>query len=173
MKTLSHRLPTWLLCLLIVLFSLFLSRHALLPVTEDSGEAMTRTLESATADEYYIYLDFGDLRSFHLIRLDRYDVLLDESAWGQEYDLIAAYRPQRRNRSYHDILAMTGPDGTVYLTLAMSEALRQALLPRQLTITLGLDVLFCVTVVLLRRRCKASQSDAAVEATQAEEPVRR
>ena len=37
------------------------------------------------------------------------------------------------------------------------------MLPRQLTITLGLDVLFCVTVVLLRRRRKASQSDAAVE----------
>ena len=104
---------------------------------------MTRALESATADERCIYLDFGDLRSFHLIRLDSFDVLLDESAWGQEYDLVAAYRPRRRNRSYHDVLAMTGPDGTVYLTLAMSEALRQAQLPRQLAITLGLDVLFC------------------------------
>lgn len=159
----NHRLPTWLLCLLIVLSSLFLSRHALLPITENSGEAMTRTLESATADARYIYLDFGDLRSFHLLRLDGFDVLLDESAWGQEYDLIAAYRPQRRNRSYHDILAMTSPDGTVYLTLGMSEALRQTQLPRQLAITLGLDVLFCVTVVLLRRRRKAGQSDAAAE----------
>lgn len=163
MKQRDHRLPTWLLCLLIVLFSLFLSRHALLPVTENSGEAMTRTLVSATADARYIYLDFGDLRSFHLIRLDGYDVLLDEAAWGQEYDLIAAYRPQRRNRSYHDILAMTGPDGTVYLTLAMSEALRQAQLPRQLAITAGLDVLFCASVVLLRRRRKAGQSDAGAE----------
>lgn len=90
---------------------------------------MTRTLESATADERCIYLDFGDLRSFHLIRLDGFDVLPDESAWGQEYDLVAAYLPQRRNRSYHDVLAMTGPDGTVYLTLAMSKALRQASCP--------------------------------------------
>lgn len=145
------KLPVWLICLIFVAATLLFNLRYWLPITEESGERYTLTLEGASENNGTIFLDFGKSRSFHLVHAGAFDVLLEDEALGKEYEIIADYRYQRRNRSYYDVYALSCTDGTVYLTLEQSESIRQAMLPKRFALTLGLDAAVCALIIWTNR----------------------
>ena len=159
-------IPAWALCLLVTAFTLYTSRFAWLPITENSGTHYVRVLEEASDRTAYIALDFGYSRDFHIARNDKTEALLEASALGQEYAVTARYHSGRRASSkYYIVLALTGPDGTVYRTIEESEANRQAALPQRLLLFAALDAVCCTLLILRWRRKSNTSSQNAKEAT--------
>lgn len=146
------KFPLWLVCVIFVAFTLLLNLRFWTPITEESGEHMTLTLESASVAGNTLYLDFGRTDSFHMVYSPAFDALLTDEALGKEYELLADYRPQRRNRDYYDVYALSCTDGTVYLTLEQSEAIRQAMLPKRLGLMLVLDAAACGLIIWKQRK---------------------
>lgn len=124
--------PLWLCCLLLIVLTLLMSKDMLLPITAQSGTEHTLTLEQAWTSGNYIYLDFNYGDAFRMVRSFASDALLEDSAWDKPYTVVARYNPSRRGPDYYDVLALTGPDGTAWLTIEQSEAIRQAMLPTRL-----------------------------------------
>lgn len=157
------KLPIWLVCLLFVAATLLLNLHYWVPVTEDSGKPFTLTLEEASANTNTVFLDFeGQSRRFRMPYSKAFEPLLKQSAWGKEYEVIADYRGAgKHRRGYYDVYALASSNGTVYLTIEQSEAIRQAMLPKRLALTLGLDALACVLITFRMKhdaRAKEAQS---------------
>ena len=69
-------MPAWALCLLVTAFTLYTSRFAWLPITENSGTHYVRVLEDAADRTAYIALDFGYSRDFHIARNAKTEALL-------------------------------------------------------------------------------------------------
>jgi len=156
----KHPLPFWLGGLLLIVLSLGLNLRSWLPVTEQSGTHYTLTLKAASGEQSYISLDFGKSHKFRIGRSPAFDELLEESALGKEYEIIADYRSNRRSTDYYEVYALSCTDGTVYLTLEQSESIRQGMLPRRLGLTLALDAIFCAVLFFQQKRRKAgSPSD--------------
>ena len=118
------RLPIWLVCLIFVAATLLMNLRYWIPVTEDSGEHYTLTLENASANKSTIFLSFDHkANNFRLPYSKAFEPLLEADAFGKEYNVIADYKPGgRRGRSYYDVYALSGADGAVYLTVEQSEA---------------------------------------------------
>ena len=154
----KKKFPIWLVCVLFVAGTLLLNLRYWTPIKEESCERLTLTLEDATKSGGAIVLDFGKTDDFKLPYSSAFDPLLEEDAWGQEYSIVAQYKPMRRNRDYYDVYALSAADGTVYLTIEQSEAIRQGMLPKRLALTLGLDALACGLIVL---RMRADRRKAA------------
>lgn len=152
----KHPLPFWLGCLLLIVLTLGLNLRYWLPVTEQSGQRYTLTLKAASKEKSYISLDFGKSRKFRMVRSPAFDALLEESALGKEYEIIADYRSNRRSTDYYEVYALSRTDGTVYLTIEQSEEIRQDMLPRRLGMTLALDALFCTVLFFQQKRRKAT-----------------
>lgn len=161
-KVYQKKLPIWLICVIFVAATLLLNLRYWKPITEDSGERFTLTLEEASHVGNTIVLDFGTTDDFKLPYAEAFDALLEDEALGREYDILANYQPMRRNRDYYDVYALSDADGTVYLTVAQSEAIRQAMLPKRLALTLGLDLIACTVITL---RLRANRKRAASEDT--------
>ena len=142
------RLPIWLVCLIFVAATLLLNLRYWIPVTEESGEHYTLTLENASANKSTIFLSFDHkANNFRLPYSKAFEPLLEADALGKEYNVSADYKPGgRRGRSYYDVYALSGADGTVYLTVEQSEAIRQSMLPKRLGLTLVLDALACMLI---------------------------
>lgn len=165
-------LPNWMYCLILVAATLLFNLRFWLPITEESGEHFTLTLESAEATNSYIILDFGKVDSFHIVNAASFDGLLEEDALGKEYEIIAQYRWAKRNsRRYYDVYALSCTDGTTYLTLEQSEAIRQAMLPQRLLLTLALDAVCCVTFIISRKKRDAAAARSAAAAPEQEESL--
>ncbi len=161
----KKKFPIWLVCVIFIAGTLLLNLRYWVPITEESGERFTLTLEDASRSGNTIILDFGKSDNFHLPYSSAFDPLLDEDAWGREYDMLAKYKPMRRNRDYYDVYALSETNGTVYLTIEQSEAIRQGMLPKRLALTLGLDALACGLIVL---RLRADRRKAAASNTEEE-----
>ena len=122
-------LPTWLGCLLLVALTFLGSLRYWLPITEDSGESYTLRLERAFVSNNTLWLDFGKSDHFRFPYAEADSPLLKASAVGKEYHITAEYHATRRNRSdYYEIYALTGADGTEYLTISQAEAQRLGML---------------------------------------------
>lgn len=152
----------WLLLLIFVAATLLMNFRYWLPITADSGEHYTLTLEQASASKSVIYLRFdGKSKSFHLPYSEAFTPLLEPEALGKEYHVIAVYHATgKHSRSYYDVYALSGADGTEYLTIEQSEAIRQAMLPKRLGLTLALSALVCPLIIfrIKRSRTKEEQS---------------
>lgn len=149
--------PLWLSCLIIVAGTLLLNLRYWLPITENTGERYTLKLEKASAHDSYIALDFGRVDNFRIVRAPGFDALLEDKALGRTYEIIADYRSGgRKGRSWYDVYALYGMDGTVFLTLEESEALRQSALPRRLALTLGMDAVLCAVLAVIHWKRNAA-----------------
>ena len=116
-------------------------------------------LERAVASEKVISLDFGTTNPHRIHRSASTEALLDESALGQEYRVTDRYHGSRRGSSrYYEVLALSGTDGTVYLTLEESEARRQAAMPARLALLVALDAAVCALLIWRDRQHRRSQS---------------
>ncbi len=157
------KLPVWLVCLIFVAGTLLLNLRYWVPVTEESGKPFTLTLEKASANANTVYLDFeGQSRHFRMPYSKAYEPLMRQSAWGKEYEVIADYRGASKNRrGYYDVYALSAQDGTTYLTIEQSEAIRQGLLPRRLGLTLALDALACVLIVFRVKHDRSKEVQSA------------
>jgi len=145
-------MPAWALCLFLVALTLLASMRFLLPVTADSGERYTLRLERAFISNNTLWLDFGKADHFRFPYADADSELLKTSALGKEYDVIADYHTWRRGSDYYEIYALTGADGTEYLTLEQFEAQRQGMLPLRITLLVVLDAAVCGVIIWADRR---------------------
>lgn len=159
----KFKFPIWLVCLIFVAATLLINLRYWKPVTEDSGRHFTLTLEDANASGSTLYLEFeGISDDFRMHWSEAYTPLLERSAIGREYDVIADHKPGgRRGNSYYDVYALSGADGTVYLTIEQSEAIRQGLLPKRLGLTLALDALACALIVFRMKHDRSKEVQSA------------
>ncbi len=153
----KHPLPTWLGCLLMVALSIVGTWHFWSPITEASGTHYDLRLERAYFSGSTLWLDFGKDDDFRLPYADMDSELLRDSAVGQEYHIIADYHARRRGSDYYDVYALSGADGTAYLTISQSEAQRRGMLPLRITLFVLLDALICGLLIWADRRHKAAQ----------------
>lgn len=158
MKKLS--LAPWQLCLLVVLFTLIAGHSMWLPITESSGETWTLTLENAYEYRGGIWLEMGNDHRFRLSADEATDDLLSPAAIGQEYTVTARLQRQKRSQSYYDVLALIGPDGTQYRTIAQSEAARLRLLPGRIALFVALDTGVCALLLWKQRKTTATKEAA-------------
>ena len=145
-------LPAWALCLLLVGITLIGTFRLWLPITEDSGERYTLRLQRAYTVNNALWLDFGKSDDFRFPYADADSELLKSSAIGKEYHIIADYHARRRGSDYYDVYALTGADGTEYLTIAQSEAQRLGMLPLRITLLVVLDAAICGVVLWADKR---------------------
>ena len=165
-------LPTWLGCLLLVALTLLGSLRYWLPITEDSGESYTLRLERAFVSNNTLWLDFGKSDHFRFPYAEADSPLLKASAVGKEYHITAEYHATRRNRSdYYEIYALTGADGTEYLTISQAEAQRLGMLPLRITLLVTLNAVVCIVVIWAdkRRRKTLTAADNAPDDPEEEE----
>ena len=157
------KLPIWLVCLLFVAATLLLTLHYWVPVTEESGKTFTLTLEKASANTNTVFLNFeGQSRRFRMPYSKAFEPLMRQSAWGKEYEVIADYRgASKHRRGYYDVYALSGADGTVYLTIEQSEAIRQSMLPKRLGLTLVLDALACMLIAFRMKHDRSKEVQSA------------
>lgn len=157
------KLPIWLVCLIFVAGTLLLNLRYWVPVTEDSGEHYTLTLENARANRSTIYLSFDSkANNFRMPYSKTFEPLMRQSAWGKEYEIIADYRGAgKHRRGYYDVYALSGADGTVYLTIEQSEAIRQSMLPKRLGLTLALDALACALIAFRMKHDRSKEVQSA------------
>lgn len=146
----------WTACLLLVFLSAILAWPMFTPITEATGIHFTKVLESASANRSFIFLDFDYTERFHIVHAQTLEVLLEEKALGKEYEIIARYHHQRGSRGYYEVLALSDADGTIYLTLEQSEAIRQAMLPKRLALLAALDAAGCMLILFIHKKKKAA-----------------
>ena len=153
-------LPICLVCLLFIAVTSLLTLHYWVPVTEESGKTFILTLNKASANAHTVSLSFeGQSRHFRMPYSKAVEPLMRQSAWGKEYKVIADYRgASKHHRGYYDVYALSALDGTIYLTLEHSEAIRQSMLPMRLCLTLMLDVLAC-TLITFRMKHNARNKE--------------
>lgn len=159
----KHKFPIWLVCLIFVAATLLINLRYWKPITEDSGRHFTLTLEDANHSGNTLYLEFeGISDDFRMPWSDAYTSLMLPSALEKEYEVIADHKPGgRRSRSYYDVYALSGADGTIYLTVEQSEAIRQGLLPKRLGLTLALDALACTLIVFRMKHDRSKEVQSA------------
>lgn len=150
-------LAPWQICVLVVLFTLIAGHRMWLPITESTGETWTLTLEDAYEYRGGIWLEMGKYHRFRLSADEVTDDLLSPSAMGQEYTVTARLQRQKRSQSYYDVLALTGPDGTQYRTIAQSEAARLSLLPGRIALFVALDAAVCALLLWKQRKASANK----------------
>lgn len=150
-------LAPWQICVLVVLFTLIAGHSMWLPITESTGETWTLTLEDAYEYRGGIWLEMGKYHRFRLSADEVTDDLLSPSAMGHEYTVTARLQRQKRSQSYYDVLALTGPDGTEYRTLAQSEAARLSLLPGRIALFVALDAGVCALLLWKQRKASANK----------------
>ena len=154
----KKQLPAWAGCLLLLAVALFASRSFWIPITESSGKHSTLVLEAARANKAYITLDFGSV-DHRIPRSDTAESLLDESALGQTYEVIARYHNSRNHRQrYYEVLALSGVDGTVYRSLADAEAARQDSMPLRIVLVVALYIAACTLLIWRKGRIKKEES---------------
>lgn len=158
------KLPSWLVCLLFVAATLLLTLHYWVPVTEESGKTFTLTLEKASANTNTVFLNFeGQSRRFRMPYSKAFEPLMRQSAWGKEYEVIADYRgASKYRRGYYDVYALSAQDGTTYLTIEQSEAIRQGMLPKRLGLTLVLDALACILITFRMKHDARAKEETSV-----------
>lgn len=157
------KLPIWLVCLLFIAATLLINLRYWRPITADSGRHFTLTLEDASHGGSTLYLEFeGISDDFRMPWSEAYAPLLKPSALEKEYEVIAKHKPGgRRGRSYYDVYALESADGTVYLSIEQSEAIRQGLLPKRLGLTLALDALACVLIIFRMKHDRSKEVQSA------------
>lgn len=166
----KHPLPAWAGCLLLIGLTVFGTLRFWRPVTAESGTQYTLRLERMYVARGTTCLDFGMSDDFHMPPDMDWDTLPETAPVGREYIVIADYHAKRRGSDYYDIYALTGLDGTQYLTIEQSEARRQELLPRRLALIIGLDAAACCLLIWTERRRKKAAQPAAVEEAPHETP---
>lgn len=161
-------LPTWAGCLLLVLITAIGTWRVWTPITEDSGTAFTLTLESVSANDRTIFLDFGKADQFHIARAPAAEGLLADDAIGREYHITADYHAKRRGSDYYEVYALAGADGTVYLTIEQAEAARRSALPLRLGLFVALDAAACGLLIWKAQQRKKMQQAADLAAQEAQ-----
>ena len=95
---------------------------------------------------------------YRIPRSDTAEPVLDESALGQTYEVIARYHNSRNHRHrYYEVLALSSADGTVYRSLADAEAARQASVPLRLGLVVTLYIAACS--LLIRRKSRTKKEE--------------
>ena len=161
------KLPAWAGCLLLIGLTIWGTLRFWQPITDESGTVYTLRLERVYVANRVTCLDFGQSNSFRLPEGLTFEVLLEPAALGQTYTVTADYRASRNSsrRSYYEVYALTGADGTEYLTIEQSEARRLEQLPLRLTLIVGLDILACGLLIWAeKRRAKAAAEEQQHEA---------
>lgn len=115
----------------VVLFALMIF-SGLRPITADTGRIYEVTLRSAALRWNDIRLDFGYGDYFEIAHTELTAPLLDESMSGSDFTVQATHHSGRNTRDRYEVIALTGADGTVYLTWEESEIIRQENIPVQL-----------------------------------------
>lgn len=153
-----RKLPLWLRCCCVVLFTIAVSWQIWLPVTEHSGACETLLLEDSYEYRGYIWLDFGKARSFRIVRCDQTLALLSPDAYGKAYEVSAVYKSSRRPSGYYEVYALTGENAVQYITFEESEAIRRAMLPGRMAILAAVDAALCLLLIRKERQKAASAS---------------
>ena len=166
----KHPLPAWAGCLLLIGLTVWGTLQFWRPITAESGTRYTLRLERVYEARGAIWLDFGKSDDFRMPPDMDWDDLPETVFPGREYIVIADYHAKRRGSDYYDVYALTGADGTEYLTIEQSEARRQELLPRRLALIIGLDAAACCLLIWAERRRKKAAQPAAVEEAPHETP---
>ena len=152
-------MPAWASCLLLLALTLFVSRSMWLPITEESGETKVQVLENIDANRTHIILDFRSAADYRIPRNAVTEALLTEAEIGQPYEVTARYHSSGKNRNrYHEVLALSSADGTVYRTIEESEANRQAALPRRISLLIVLDTACCALFVWREQQVRKHNS---------------
>ena len=148
-------LPAWAGCLLLIALTIVGTLRFWRPITEESGTEYTLRLERVYGSGV-LCLDFGKSNSFRMPKGFDDAALHEPEALGKEYTVIADYHARRpgRGSDYYDVYALTGADGTEYLTIEQSEMRRQELLPTRLALIIGLDGMACALLIWAERRKK-------------------
>lgn len=158
----KHPLPAWAGCLLLIGLTVWGTLQFWRPITAESGTRYTLRLERVYEARGAIWLDFGKSDDFRMPPDMDWDGLPETVFPGREYIVIADYHAKRRGSDYYDVYALTGADGTEYLTIEQSEARRQELLPRRLALIVGLDAAVC-GLLLWVEHSKKKQARIAAE----------
>lgn len=168
----KKQLPAWALCLLLIALTLAGTWRFWRPITADTGARSNRILMKVSANDKTIFLDFGSSDSYRLPRTERSEALLETGAVGREYIITSVYHHKRGSGDYHEIYSLSGVDGTIYRSIAESEADRQALLPLRIALFVTLDAVICVLLIVRQRhlsRLNAPGEEATAEEDSADE----
>lgn len=161
----KHPLPTWLGCLLLIALSIAGSWRFWVPITEASGERYHLQLQRTYFSGNTLWLDFGMSDDFRLPSADTDSRLLLSSAIGREYHIVADYHARRHGSDYYDVYALHGADGTAYLTIGETDAMRRGMLPLRITLVVLLDAAVCGLILWKDWQRRKAAEATAQEAT--------